>query len=58
MKQEERLMDGKWGYINANGEPVSPCRWDQALGFRSGKAIAARDGKKYTIDETGAVISG
>lgn len=51
-------MDGKWGYINANGEPVSPCRWDQALGFRSGKAIAARDGKKYTIDETGAVISG
>ena len=45
--------DGKWGYMNKEGEEVIPCKYDSVLDFSEGLAIVKKDGKAFTIDRFG-----
>ena len=49
--------DGKWGYVNKEGDLVIPCQWDDAWRFsQAGLAIVTLDGKRGFIDRTGRVV--
>lgn len=47
---------GRWGYVDATGNIVIKCKYDEAQSFKNGVAIV-RDGTKYGfIDENGKAI--
>jgi len=50
------MQDGKWGYINTQGEIVIPLSYDRAASFENGMAYAQMDGENLLIDSTGKVI--
>jgi len=50
------MQDGKWGYINTQGEIVIPLSYDRAASFEKGMAYAQMDGENLLIDSTGKVI--
>lgn len=49
--------DGKFGYINKQGELVIPFQFEYATPFTKGTATVKRDGKLGTIDKSGAFIN-
>jgi hypothetical protein len=49
------LSGGKFGYVNTGGE-VIPLQFDDASAFIRGRAEVIKDGKRYLIDKTGAMI--
>lgn len=49
--------DGKWGYLDAGGELVIPCDWDDAWRFGpAGTAVVTRNGKRGLIDREGGIL--
>ena len=49
--------DGKWGFINSNGEIVVPCKYDLVTELNSyGFAGVKQDGKWGVINENGDVV--
>ncbi|MGI6012478.1 MAG: WG repeat-containing protein [Ruminococcus sp.] len=48
--------DGKWGYINEDGELVLDFQYDDAQSFQNGFAAVCIDGKWGYIDEQGTVV--
>jgi len=51
------VKGGKWGYINAEGKLVIPCKYDAADLFYDGFAIVDMKEKKAFIDKTGKEIT-
>lgn len=49
-------MDGKWGFVDEDGELVLPCQYDDAQSFQNGFAAVCMDGKWGYIDEQGTVV--
>ncbi|MCY9696373.1 WG repeat-containing protein [Paenibacillus alginolyticus] len=49
-------LDGKWGYINANGEKVIAPKYQSAGHFSGGLAAVSLDGKYGYIDESGEFV--
>jgi hypothetical protein len=49
-------QNGKWGYINTQGEQVLPCVYDYAGGFSEGLARVEQNGKWSVINTEGKVI--
>ena len=45
--------EGKWGYINAKGELVYPCEYDEGNPFEDGKVVTIRNYKKVTLTKDG-----
>ncbi|MDR7870803.1 MAG: WG repeat-containing protein [Tissierellaceae bacterium] len=50
------FYNGKWGFIDENGEEVIPCIYDFALDFSEGLARVKRGGKAGYIDKNGEVV--
>jgi len=50
--------DGKWGYINAEGEEVIPCIYDSVYYFFEGRARVEKNGEYMWIDKAGEEIIG
>lgn len=51
------VLDGKYGYIDAEGNLVIPAKWDDAGAFNNGRAWVVSDGKVRIIDTTGNVVA-
>ena len=49
-------MDGKWGYINENGDMVIPFEYDETMPFSDGLAAVKKDGLYGYIDYNNKVI--
>jgi hypothetical protein len=49
-------VDGKWGYIDVNGNMVIAPQFPESSYFSSGLAFTKVDGKGCFIDKTGKVI--
>ena len=47
------VLNGKWGFIDKNGNEVIPLIYDKALNFSRGLAAIKKDGKWGFIDKTG-----
>jgi WG containing repeat len=47
------FVDGKWGYINTNGELAIPAKYSKASIFKNGYAIAQIENDFYIIDNKG-----
>ena len=45
--------NGKYGYINKEGEEVIKCQYDDASNFHEGLAAVKKNEKKYYIDNLG-----
>ncbi|MBE6733512.1 MAG: hypothetical protein E7561_05915 [Ruminococcaceae bacterium] len=45
--------EGKWGYIDTNGEVVFPLEYDNISEFRNGYALAEKGEKTFIIDTNG-----
>ena len=50
--------NGKWGYINNNGEEVLPFGFDFATNFLDTLALVVQDNKIYYINGKGEFING
>lgn len=50
--------NGKYGWINENGEVIIPCIYDFAFDFSEGMASVKKDDKYGYIDKSGNVIIG
>ena len=48
--------NGKWGYIDGDGNLVIPCIYDEVSLFNGGIAIVKYNGKEYVIDKKGNVV--
>lgn len=48
--------DGKWGYIDKNGNLAIPLQYDRAMDFREGKAAVLKDGKWGYIEKDGSFL--
>ena len=48
--------DGKWGYIDKNGNLAIPLQYDRAKDFREGKAAVLKDGKWGYIEKDGSFL--
>ena len=49
--------DGRWGFINRQGETITPFQWDETRGFDgNGRACVAIDGKWGVIDRKGRLV--
>jgi len=48
--------NGKWGYINTEGQIVIPATFDGATPFRNGMALTALEGKWHYIDREQKVV--
>lgn len=49
--------DGKWGYLDGNGQLAISCEWDAAWRFSAeGFAVVTREGKRGMIDKAGKII--
>ena len=46
-------VNGKWGFVNTDGELVIECAYDDAQSFNNGFAAVCVDGKWGYIDESG-----
>lgn len=46
-------LDGKWGYLDADGDLVIPCVYDAAMDFENGNAAAMENGQVIIIDTDG-----
>lgn len=51
-------QNGKFGYIDSNGDIVIPCIYSYAQPFIQGKAEVTLDDEPFEIDATGTKISG
>lgn len=51
------VRDGKWGYIDTEGNIAIPCRYDEAKPFADGKALVAVAGRWMKIDKNGMEVS-
>lgn len=49
-------IDGKWGFINVNGELVIPCKFDDARAFAYTLAPVKQNGKWGYVDTTGEIV--
>jgi len=49
-------LDGKWGYIDEDGQWAQPPKYDTAEHFRDGLAMTEINGKQQYIDRSGNVI--
>lgn len=49
-------MDGKWGYINTNGDIVIPCKYDYAFSFSEGLARIEQNGRIGFINTEGEEV--
>ncbi len=47
---------GRWGFINADGEEVIPCKWDHVGDFHHERADVGRDNKCGYIDKRGKLV--
>ena len=47
------LDNGRWGYANANGEPVIKAQFASAAPFVGGQAVVEKDGAFGLVDQTG-----
>ncbi len=50
--------EGKWGYMNTQGEMSIDFMYDRTEPFISGLALVEKDGKQMYIDHSGAVVWG
>ncbi|WP_304502594.1 WG repeat-containing protein [Brevibacillus daliensis] len=48
--------NGKFGYVDTNGNLRIPIQYDWASAFSGGKATVKKDGKNITINERGQVV--
>lgn len=48
--------NGKWGYVDTNGEIVLEPQWDSSSEFHDGLAAAEKDGLYGYINTTGKLI--
>ena len=48
--------EGLYGFMDATGELVIPCEWDEAEPFSEGFALVKKDGKYGYIDTTGELV--
>lgn len=48
---------GKWGYVDAQGNTVIPCKYDWAGSFREGLARVGLNGKWGFIDQQGNTVA-
>ena len=48
--------DGKWGYLDANGNIDLKAKWDNVGVFSEGRAIAAKDNRLICIDTKGEKV--
>jgi len=46
-------LNGKWGYVNKQGEEVVPVKYDYAWSFREGLARVELKGQYSVVDKTG-----
>ena len=46
-------LDGKWGFVNENGEEVGPCEYDEVGDFSEGFAAVELDGKWGKVNTRG-----
>lgn len=50
------LLNGKYGYINHNGETVTSFIYDDAFSFRDGQARVKLNNEYIKIDSQGKII--
>jgi hypothetical protein len=48
--------NGRWGYANANGEPVIKAQFASAAPFEGGQAVVEKDGAYGLVDEAGKEV--
>ncbi len=46
-------LEGKWGYLDADGDLTIPCVFDQAMDFENGSAAVIENGQVIVIDTDG-----
>ncbi|MGB4774978.1 MAG: WG repeat-containing protein [Daejeonella sp.] len=51
------LIDGKWGYINKQGQLIIEPQFTDASDFNNNIAIAGIENKRFCIDQSGKIIS-
>ncbi len=49
-------LSGKWGYVDAQGNTVIPCKYDDAWSFSEGLAAVKLNGKWGFIDKQGHTV--
>ena len=49
-------IDGKWGFVNVDGEITVKCKYEDAQSFQNGYAAVCVDGKWGYIDEDGNMV--
>ena len=50
-------LNGKWGFINAKGTIVVPCKYDEVkAGFKNGKGKLVKDNEIFVFDKNGSQI--
>jgi hypothetical protein len=49
--------NGKYGYINEQGEEVIECKFDVIGAFKNGRAVVKLNGKLEVIDMEGNIIT-
>lgn len=47
------MQNGKYGFINTNGEMTISCKYDDASNFREGLAVVKLDGKYGYVNKQG-----
>lgn len=52
------VVDGKWGYVNTEGELAIPAIYNYGSGFRSGYALVGNGDETFNIDHAGTRIAG
>ena len=51
-----KQKNGKYGYLDTNGEEIIPFIYDSAASFSDGLASVSKDGKRYFIDKSGDIV--
>ena len=49
-------INGKWGYINTDGQVAIPAAFDSATPFRDGLAQVTQGGKWQYVDRFGGAV--
>lgn len=50
------LKEGKWGFIDTNGQLITEIEFDEIENFKNGRAIVLKDGQWGFIDTTGKLL--